>query len=312
MFRILATTAALALLTACGDGQPFDFGVVEPVDPPLTEEEIKEQAAISESIAGGLIGGTYSTASGTLTVRIPFDAGDINTEYARNTSLDVPGYLAFSSQDDPLDRIYIGMAARSADNSVEGVLAMDGGQFLRFFGGTTFRQIGTYSEPPVGPTTGLVSYAGSYIGLSNLNANTATAGLPIPPGTNPALIPDQAGRVTGDVFINADFAENEVNGAIVNRDSIDNGFVMSDVFLIATDIDANGRFLGSVENAAQDDIGDYGGTFGGLNASGVAGGVHLTDFLDNVDGEEEFGIFVLTQCGLTGDAAICDDVQPDF
>ena len=316
MIRILAATAALALLTACDGEQPFDFGVVAPpvVEPPgLTPDEIEAQAAIAKSIAGGLIGGTYSVADGTLTVRIPLDAGDINTAYDRNPALDVPGYIAFSVQDDPLDRIYIGMAARSADNSVEGVLAMDGGQFNRFFGGTTFRQIGNYTEAPANPTTGLVSYAGSYIGLSNLNANTTTIGLPVPGGTNPALIPEQAGRVTGDVFINADFAENEVNGLIYNRNSIDNSVPMENVVLIVTSIDADGRFLGNVENEALDDIGDYGGTFGGLNASGVAGGIHLTDYIDGIEFEEEYGIFVLTQCGLTGDAgAICDGVQPDF
>ena len=312
MFRILATTAALALLTACGDGQPFEFGVVTPVDPPLTPDEIEAQAAIAESIAGGLIGGTYSTTNGTLSVRIPLDAGDINTEYARNATLDVPGYLAFSAQNDPLDRIYIGMAARSADNSVEGVLVMDGGQFTKFFGGTTFRQIGTYSEAPLGPTSGLVSYAGSYVGLSNINATASNAGLPVPSGTDPALIPGQAGRVTGDVFINADFAENQINGAIYNRTSIDNSVPLDNVFLIPTEIDATGRFLGDAENEGQERIGDYGGTFGGLGATGIAGGIHLTDYIDGIEKEEEYGIFVLTQCGLAGDTAICDGVQPNF
>jgi hypothetical protein len=288
--------------------------VVEP--PGLTPEEVEAQAAIAASIAGDLDGGTYSVADGTLTVQITLDApGPVARVYSRNAALDVPGYIAFSQQDDPLDRIFIGMGARSADNSVEGVLAMDGGQANRFIGGTTFRQIGAYSEPPLGPTTGLVSYAGNYIGLSNLAATSNGIGLPVAPGTPPALIPDQASRVTGQVFINADFTDNAVNGLVVNRTNIDRGEDLVDLALIITAIDANGRFLGTVEinGEPETSIGDYGGTFGGLNASGLAGSIHLDgNYIDNVDNEEEFGIFVLTQCGLTGDAAICDGVQPDF
>ena len=322
MYRILAATAALALLTACGDGQPFDFGVVPPpiVEPPgLTEEEVKEQLAISESIAGGLDGGTYSLAAGTLTVRIPLDLGDdIDAEYERNPALDVAGYVAFSAQSDPLDRIYIGMAARSADNSVEGVLVSDAGQFGRFFGGTTFRQIGAYSESPASPNTGLVSYAGNYVGLSNAPATSNNIGLPVNPGTEPGLIPAQASRVTGNVFINADFGDNVVNGLIYNRTNLDANEQLNNVVLIVSTINSNGSFLGKVQSQPVDGtapvaIGDYGGTFGGLNASGVAGGVHLENYLDNVENEQEYGIFVLTQCGLAGDGgAICDDVQPDF
>ena len=315
MFRILATTAALALLTACGDGQPFEFGVVTPVDPPLTPDEIEAQAAIAKSIAGDLDGGTYSSVDGTMTVQITLDAqGPVSAEYTRNPALDVDGYIAFSQQDDPLDRIFIAMGARSADNSVEGVLAMDGGQANRFFGGTTFRQIGPYAEPA--PTSGLVSYAGDYVGLSNLNATSNLIGLPpINPATDPALLPLQASRVTGQIFINADFTDNAINGLIVNRTNIDRNESLADLALIVTNIDADGRFLGTVEvvGAIEIKIGDYGGTFGGTGASGIAGGVHLDgDYIPNVEKEQEFGIFVLTQCGLAGDAAICDGVQPEF
>ena len=316
MLRILAAMAALALLTACGDGQPFDFGVVDPVDPPLTPEEVEEQAAIAASIAGDVDGGTYSIAAQTLTVRITLDTTPIDAVYTRNAALDVPGYIAFSVQEDPLDRIFIGMAARSADNSVEGVLAMDGGQFNRFFGGTTFRQIGDYTEAPSTAPNGLVSYAGNYVGMLNLPATANNIGLPIPPGTDPSLDPRQAMRVTGQVFINADFADNVVNGGVYNRVSPDGNVVLEDLSLIVSEIDSSGRFLGTVElfNAVDEKIGDYGGTFGGLGASGVAGGIHLdTDFIEGVENEQEYGIFVLTQCGLAGDGgAICDGVQPDF
>ena len=192
---------------------------------------------------------------------------------------------------------------------------MDGGPFNRFFGGTTFRPIGDYSEAPTGPTSGLVSYAGNYIGLSNLDATSNLIGLPVGAGTDPALIPSQSSRVTGQIFINADFADNAVNGGVYNRTNIDRNESLADIALIVSNIDSTGRFLGTVELRGGDtSIGSYGGTFGGLNATGVAGGIHLDgDFIDGVTNEEEFGIFVLTQCGLAGDAgAICDGVQPDF
>jgi hypothetical protein len=150
------------------------------------------------------------------------------------------------------------------------------------------------------------------VGLSNQPATSGNIGLPVPPGTPGGLIPDQASRVTGNVFINADFADNAVNGLIYNRVNQDASQPTFDLVLIVSTIDATGRFLGDVENGATDNIGDYGGTFGGLNASGIAGGIHIEDYLDNVENEEEFGIFVLTQCGLAGDAAICDGVRPDF
>ena len=139
--------------------------------------------------------------------------------------------------------------------------------------------------------------------------------MPIPAGTDPSLIPDQASRVTGQIFINADFADNAVNGGVYNRVNIDRNETLTDLALIVSDIDASGRFLGTVElRGGTTSIGSYGGTFGGLNASGVAGGIHLDgDFIDNVEREEEFGIFVLTQCGLAGDSnTICNGVRPDF
>ena len=138
------------------------------------------------------------------------------------------------------------------------------------------------------------------------------------PGTEPGLIPAQASRVTGNVFINAEFGDNVVNGLIYNRTNLDANEQLNNVVLIVSTINSNGSFLGKVQSQPVDGtapvaIGDYGGTFGGLNASGVAGGVHLENYLDNVENEQEYGIFVLTQCGLAGDGgAICDDVQPDF
>jgi hypothetical protein len=162
---------------------------------------------------------------------------------------------------------------------------------------------------PSQPDNGLVSYAGTYAGL--LNVGTTNGTLPVPPGTDPSLIPERASRVTGDIFLNADFTDNAVEGAITNRQSADLGTVFADVILVPTAIDGNGRFQGSAEApGGQPAIGSYAGLFGGTGATSVAGGTHLQYFDDRFTNEEERGVFVLTRCGLAGDAPICDGVNP--
>lgn len=311
MFRTIAATAALVLLTACGDGQPFDFGV-----PNTPVPETPSANGIPEKLGGNLEAVSYvpnASTGGSLSVTITsLDTTPLVAAYTRNAALDVPGYTAFSIQEDPLDRMFIAMIARSADGTVQGALVQDGGQFTKYFGGTSYSQIGAYSpHVPSQPNSGLVSYAGDYVGTLNGGAPRPNEALPIPPGTNPANFPEQPLRITGQVFINADFTDNTVNGAISDRELIDLNVAIPDVFLIPTAIATNGVFYGDVEDLAQTNVGNYGGTFGGIGATAVAGSIRLTgDFIPTFDREEEYGIFVLTQCGQTGDAPICDAVNP--
>ena len=165
--------------------------------------------------------------------------------------------------------------------------------------------------------TGLVSYAGTYAGLTNLAANGDEL-IAVPGGTDPAILPDQPAQVTGSVFINADFGDNAVNGAVFDRTFVNldpnvsaqiGGDQLDDVVLTSTGIEEDGTFFGVAENPALEGIGSYGGTFGGTEASGVAGIVALDgDFIPNIDEEAEYGVFVLNQCGQPGDAAICDAI----
>jgi hypothetical protein len=174
--------------------------------------------------------------------------------------------------------------------------------------------------------------------------------LPIDPalladGTVPVEIrPTQVATVTGRVFINADFADNSLEGNIFDRrlvvdlplaDQISLGLISADptqpdqdglasVVLTATAIEANGTFNGDVEIDARVDpdgnrtpVGTFGGVFGGQNADAVAGVVDLTQLSgDAIDVLElqgdllETGIFVLDQCGQAVDAALCDAVNP--
>lgn len=152
--------------------------------------------------------------------------------------------------------------------------------------------------------------------------------------TPPELLVSQARTVTGQVFINADFADNSVEGNIFERrisetelqgslGALPSQELPSLVF-VATPISANGTFEGSVEYDVSDPrsntptsvaVGTYGGVFGGPNSDGVAGAVSLSEF-DGVgdqlglENETERGIFVLDQCGQAVSSPICASVNP--
>ena len=301
MQKAISFSLCLGLLTACGDGNPFVFGVTEtPIKPPVISD-----SGVPEKVQGNVGSVTFVAGAPTITVQITsLDQGTFDAVHNRNPALNVPGYQAYTYQDDPLDRMFVAIVAESRDAAIQAATVMDGGQFTKFFGGTGVTQIGTY-----GADTGLVSYAGTYAGLSNINAPGAEL-LPVPPGTDPAILPAQPTRVTGDVFINADFTDNTINGAITNRELTEYGTAIPDIFLIPGDIAADGTFEGSVEIGAQTGVGNYAGVFGGTGATSVGGGVLLDgDFIPGVENEQEYGIFVLAQCGTPGDAPICAGVN---
>ncbi len=318
MTRLLTTAALMALLAACDNSQPFTFNGATTEDEEVVEDPDAEpvsEAGIPESVGNNLETATYRPGGNFLSVQMySLDSTPVTAVYERNAALDVPGYRAFSQQEDPLDRMFIGMAQQTADGGTTGVLVMDGGQFNKFFGGVYYEQSGAYSaHVPNQPDNGLVSYAGKYVGMLNIDAPRPNEALPLPASADPAISPGQPARVSGDIFINADFADNTVNGAVFNRQVVDLGNApLDDIFLIVADVDEDGRFTGDVEDPGQTGIGSWAGTFGGVQASGIAGGVAIEDFIPTVENEAEFGLFVLNKCGTRGDAAICDDVQPNF
>ncbi|WP_281984003.1 thymidylate synthase [Thalassorhabdomicrobium marinisediminis] len=328
LFMALGLTAALA---ACDSENPFDQEpVVEDPETPVIEEgEEVSSEGIPLALADNLQSVAYVPGTGsdpgTLSVdMLALDRTDSDIplqDYTPNAALTAlaPGYEVFSYQDDALDRMFVAIVAQSNDGSVLGAVVMDGGQFTKFFGGGFYATDGDYT-PGSGPNdTGLVSYAGTYAGLSNLNADGNELMTP-PPGTDPALLPDQPAQITGDIFLNADFGDNQVNGAIYNRAFVNldpalqaliGGNELEDVYLIPADITDEGTFFGTAENPAQEGIGSYGGTFGGTEAAGVAGVVHLDgDTIPGIENEDEFGVFVLTQCGQPGEDPVCAAVNP--
>lgn len=286
--------AFIAALSACDQVSSDDGGTGGDTPTPPAE-------GVAGAIRGELEGATFDPASETLVVTLrSLDGDTVSTAYARTPAYDQGSYIAFTQQDDPLDRFFLGMAATSADGSSQAVLVADGGQFNRYFGGVNYAQIGTYTAP----TSGLASYAGDYVGLTNVSTRDGTL-----PSDADVDLPERSGQVTGEIFFNVDFADNAVNGQIYNRVDVDGvGISTDDVFLPATDLNADGSFEGIAENAALEGVGSYAGVLGGTNASSMSGGILIdNDTFLGVDGAEEYGIFVLSQCGTAGEAATCND-----
>ncbi|MEO1680280.1 MAG: hypothetical protein AAFU80_19215 [Pseudomonadota bacterium] len=249
--------------------------------------------------------GTADQSDDTLTVvGVALDGSPTEAVYTRQPVLDQPGYEAYSTQDDRLDRIFVAVSATSEDGSVRSTAVADGGQFNRYFRGVFYERLTPLTRPSETDAEGLVSYAGTYAGLTNLEAQENDVRIPLQPGDDPSTAPTQPRQTTGDVFLNVDFSSNQVNGSISNRQFSD-GEDLPDLALINAELDAEGQFTGTPEFDGRPDLGGqgtYGGIIGGTDASSTAGGV----FLDNIflpddprdsNFDQEVGTFVLPRCG---------------
>ena len=332
MKRSVFLGASFAVLVACSSTNPFitnaNGGGGGTGGTPTTTTN-----RLPESVRGDAHRISYSPGAGTITVEgITLDNTTVSSIYTRNAGLDRPGYQAYATQDDALDRQSVAYVMQSGNSgSVRAGVVVTGGQFNRVFAGNYAERDGGFTPPPTTPTTGLVSYAGNYVGMTNGGPD-----LPAPPGTPAEVNPNAPNVVTGQIFINADFADNSVNGAIYDRTLETPGgtalIPIPSVVLIATSIADDGTFDGTVEyslvqgnaavlgdfsDAVGTSIGSYGGVFGGPQAEAVGGAVVLTEWDGpqdprGIEGELEWGVFVLDQCGTPGaNAAICADVNPD-
>lgn len=322
MKRFLAILS-LTAMAGCG-GNPF-------VTDPGTGSSGAPVLVAPNGLPGDVTNFTFDPTGNSLQIEITgLDSSPVSATWSRRSSLDVPGYRAFAVQEDSLDRLFVALAAQSADGAVTGVAARDGGQFNSSFSGYALQRVGVFTPPDAsapGPGTGQVSYAGTYAGLLN-GGGSGTALAAPPPGTPTALRPGQPARVSGDAFINANFADNTVNGAITNRRIVDSGFGLESIILVPTailtgdpDEAVNGTFSGGVqrpfvENESNQSVGSYSGIFGGPDASSVAGGIDLSS-VNSADGtsignSQEIGVFVLNQCGPGGapDAPGCSGTSP--
>ncbi|MHA6262715.1 thymidylate synthase [Arenibacterium sp. CAU 1754] len=307
MKRFWLSFAAFAALSACSGGNPFEATTTNTDDP---------ETGIPTEVAGNLTSVTYNPVAQTLTVKgIAFDNTPIDAVYTKApASMDVGDYEAYIYQDGSLDRhttVYV-----KDIGGTRAAVAVTGGQFESYFGGVTYGRAGAYNPPATNTSnSGLVTYAGDYVGLLNGPGDGGSL-LPITPDNgNTDPFPVEAGEVTGRVVINADFAQNTVAGLVYDREYVDGAAIgvgppIDNLALDPAAIDpATGTFQGQVSQLNQS-RGVYGGIFGGTDASAIAGGLFAKDHIANVTGEEEYGIFVLTQCGQPGADALCNQPVP--
>ncbi|MDQ2093424.1 transferrin-binding protein-like solute binding protein [Rhodalgimonas zhirmunskyi] len=318
MIRQVLALSGFVLIAACGSTNPFTTEEEETTGE-TGGETTTETSTIPEELSGDLESVVYSPGDQTITVTgMTLDEVPVETVYRRNTSLDRNGYIAYTAQDDPLDRHFTAYVKQSNNSgSVRAGAISDGGQFNRVFQGGFYERDGEFTPPT--PDEGLVSYAGTYIGLLNGLGDGGDL-LPITDPTVPVeLHPGQSGTIVGNIFFNVDFNNNTINGGITDRVWTQNGSAEESIALISTSIEDDGTFLGSAEFDGEvgTSIGSYGGIFGGPEADAVGGVVALNewdgpgDVNHGFDSEIERGVFVLDKCGTTGaNATVCASTNP--
>jgi hypothetical protein len=334
MKRFFLVAGVAAVLSGCGSTNPFM------VTGDATDDgtAVATLNALPDAVQGDVQKITYSPGDGTITVEgIALDESQISSIYTRDATYDRPGYQAYVAQDDVLDRNSFALVAQSRNTgSIRAGVVVTGGQFNRVLSGNFAERDGNYTPPSpdvvqdIAPDTGLVSYTGSYAGLTNGGPDAT-----VPGGTPAEITPGQPNFVTGTAFFNVDFADNSLNGTIYDRNLETPGGAtivpIPSIVLVATDIGADGTFEGSVEySSAQGNpavlgdfsevvgtsIGTFGGVFGGPSADAVGGAVVLGGF-DGPDdprgytNELEWGVFVADQCNTPDNTGgLCPHVDP--
>lgn len=305
MKRFWLGIAAAAVVSACGDGSVFTTSDSS-TDAPTTTP------TVPEAIAGDVTSVSYDKENQTLTVTgSQLDNSPFEAVYTRNAALDVPGYEAYTTQASSLDRHFTAYAQER--DGVYATVVGGGPQFNSVIMGTSFGRDGTYTAPDTSEAgSGIVSYAGNYIGVLNTSGDGGDL-LAVTDGTAEEVRPTQIAEVTGVIYINADFADNSINGIVYDRVWVDNGggTSLADLSLFPGTITSDGSFSGEVRLGSDQSVGSYAGLFGGTDASALAGALTVSNHIDGSTGQSlEYGIFVLAQCGTANADAICDQPQP--
>lgn len=298
MRRFWLGLAAASALSACGGGNPF---LEDDVTDPGTGTQIPE------ALAGDVESVSYDPVNETLTITgVELVSGQNTTTYVRNAALDRAGYEAYTFQQDA-QKEHATAYVRQSEGGYATVV-MTGGQFGTFHGGTSYGRDGSFTAPDVtAPDRGLVSYAGSYVGLLNINGDDGDL-IPPSPGADPEILPGQAAEITGKAYINADFGGLSVEGGVYDRTITDHtGVNVENLTLYEGTLAADGSFTGNV-NVDGGGVGQYGGVFTGADAAAVAGTLHATGHIEELNNGtvpiEEFGVFVLNSCnGANADPA---------
>jgi hypothetical protein len=309
-----ALIGAAVVLAACGGTPPFGGTVTDTEGDPANGV-----APIPDELAGSVQSFTYNPSSQTLSVvGVPFDDGPFTGVYRRRPGLDQAGYEAYTAQDGSLDR-HTTAYVRDI-NGTRAAVIVTGVQFEQVFGGIAYSN--TSYSAPVEPGSevdgGLVSYAGSYVGLLNASGSNEDVTPVTGGGEQGQELTGQAGEVRGQVLITADFSDAQVAGIVFNRVVVDrdattpgvtpnaaNPLQVNDIAFDSTAINTDGTFFGtaSVDNNS---VGEYGGIFGGDGATEVAGGINVQNHIDEFQNEIEWGTFVLAACGQPQEDPLCN------
>jgi hypothetical protein len=289
MKRFWLGVAAATMVSACGGGNPWLKDGGDPTDPTIPTEQ-----------AGDLDSVVYDPTAQTLTVNgMTFDGGPQTTVYTRNAALDRVGYEAYTTQNSSLDRHYTAFVKQMDGATASIVVA--GAQFGYYFGGSTYSRSGAYSAP----ANGQVTYIGNYVGLTNAPRSPATDLLAPPAGTDPLNTPSQSAEVTGRVALTANFNNSSIEGSVTNRVVVDSGTSIDDLEFQNGVIASDGTFAGKATQGVTSVVGDYGGIFGGTGATSVAGTLYVKDHITGATSPEEYGLFVIAQCGSANADPAC-------
>lgn len=247
---------------------------------------------VPTALRGNLVSASFNQTTGTLTTVIdPLDASSITVSFARAPALDRGGYQAFTYQETTSNRLFLALFKTSGDGAATGGVTASG-QFTEMVWGANYQAVTAFSAPAAG---GLASYSGNYVGVLNSGVTV--------PGPGAPFDPIRPLRVEGDVLLNADFTNNNVEGGIRNRQIVETSASLENIFLTITDITSTGTFAGTAEFSDRTEAGSYGGTFAGVGGTAVAGATDLTPVSGDNDVLEK-GVFVLDRC-VTGAPPPC-------
>jgi len=282
MYKILGMTAIAALLAGCADEVaevivPTDEEISVCSDPDDSETCIAIPASGGVVTIGGLEAASYNGT--TLRVQIALDGPNALQTYEMVDDPRPDDYQKYTFAASERNRAYTALAGRSSGGEVTAVVAMDSGQFNRFFAGATVIQD---QEAFSRPTAGTASYLGDYVGLIKIGTET------------------EPSEVRGLVFLNANFADNKVEGEMTDRVVVVGSAELDDLIFVNSDIKSDGIFGGGIELDDNSPIGAYGGAFGGSSAGFVGGTVNVSGDLGGGLTGDEFGIFVIETCGAVG------------
>jgi len=297
MTRQFLSLSLVALLAACGDGQPFDFGTDtgESEDADTSEDNFYADELNADLTMNALIyneGDPADPNDDTLTVNnLPFDGSDIDNGAYDKTGATAGSYDVYESvgAGEDGDRTYFAVFRRTSNSQVA---AVGTGDYVGFgFGGATAQRIGNTNLPNEGEYT----YTGEYAAVRVTTQDGGT---------------DDVEFVSGDVSMNVDIADFDdtgaVEGLVTNRILYDNtgtqiGTVDGYISMATAEIDfENNATLSSTATAfdgagEQTATGNWQSVFTGPDGEEIAGFLVLEGTESNDEDADELretGVFV--------------------